>query len=289
MAAKLIVIVGPTASGKSDLAMKLAKEFNGEIVAADSRTVYRGMDIGTAKPSRQEMLQVPHHLIDIREPGQPLSAAEFKELALESIADITGRGKLPILVGGSGLYIDSVIYDYRFPATANPKLRQELEKLSSEELLDRLESVDPEAAATVDRHNRRRVIRAIETAGQPRAKSQDLRPNTLVLGLAVNKNELQSRIAQRAEFMLSKGLLVEVESLGKKYGWECEAMTGPAYRAFRGVVEGTKTQEQALADFVRGDMALAKKQMTWFKRNPHIVWLEDSHEALDLVSKFLDN
>lgn len=289
MVAKLVVVVGPTASGKSDLAMELARQFNGEIIAADSRTVYRGLDIGTAKPTREDMMQIPHHLIDIREPGATLSAALFKELALVAIGDIAGRGKLPIMVGGSGLYIDSVIYDYQFPPTADPILRQALEALSIDQLLERLQNLDPEAADSVDKMNRRRVIRAIETAGVPKAMSRQLRANTLVLGMKLNKNELQNRITKRAEFMLSKGLLEEIKNTAQEYGWDCEAMTGPAYRAFRGVVEGTKTQAEGLADFVRGDIMLAKKQMTWFKRNKNIVWLEEPQEAIDLVRKFLDN
>src|SRR5581483_857278 len=201
---KLVVILGPTASGKSDLAMKLAKKFAGEIIAADSRTVYRYMDIGTAKPSREEMLSVKHHLVDIIDPDHGLSAAEFKQLALKAIADIASRGKLPILVGGSGLYIDSVIFDYQFPAGARNELRVELETKPIEELVEMLREKDPERAEEIDLKNPRRVIRAIETAGKPRTKSAELRPQTLVIGLTLNKNELQKRIIQRSKKMLEE-------------------------------------------------------------------------------------
>ncbi len=284
---KLIVIVGPTASGKTDLVLGLAEAFNGEIVCADSRTIYRGMDIGTAKPTAEEQARVPHHLLDVIDPGEVLSVAAFKTLAEAAIADIHARRKVPFLVGGSGLYIDAVLFDYQFPAEADPARRQQLEAISLPELLELLAAEDPEAFEVVDRANRRRVIRALETVGQSKTRRQEVSPQTLVLGLAMNKEVIQKRISQRVQKALSQGLLEEVQHIGETYGWDSEAMTGIWYRVLSGVVLGTKTMDEAVVECVRGDMMLVKKQLTWFKRNPAIVWLDDVTQAKGLVHQFL--
>ncbi|HSX00671.1 MAG TPA: tRNA (adenosine(37)-N6)-dimethylallyltransferase MiaA [Candidatus Saccharimonas sp.] len=286
---KLIAIVGPTASGKTDLALALAERFNGEIVCADSRTVYRGMDIGTAKPTAAEQAKVPHHLLDVVDPGEVLSAAAFKDLAEAAIHDIWSRGRVPFLVGGSGLYIDAVLFDYEFPAAADAERRAQLEALTDDELRELLAAEDPEAAGTVDMANRRRVIRALETAGQGRGRRTDVRPGILCLGMSLNKEVIQNRIEQRVEKMLARGFIDEVRHIGETYGWESEAMSGIGYRAFKDVVLGTKTVEQGAADFVRGDQLLVKKQLTWFRRNPAIRWLDRPEEAERLVGAFLRN
>lgn len=284
---KLIAIVGPTASGKSALAMELAQKYNGEIICADSRTIYRYMDIGTAKPTQAEMMLIKHHLVSIKDPGEPFSAAEFKELALEAIGDITGRGKLPLLVGGTGLYVDSVLYDYKFNKEADTQLRNELNKLSLSQLAERLHSIDPALAEAVDTKNPRRVIRAIETAGQSSVRSKRLRKNTLVLGMLVDKKLLQNKITARVTDMLAQGFLDEVRRLGEKFGFDSEVLTGIGYRAFKDVIAGTKTLNEAAAEFVRGDINLAKRQMTWFKRNKDIRWVENSKQADAAVHDFL--
>ncbi|HSH31886.1 MAG TPA: tRNA (adenosine(37)-N6)-dimethylallyltransferase MiaA [Candidatus Saccharimonadales bacterium] len=289
---KLVAIVGPTASGKSDLAMELAQKFNGEIICADSRTIYRYMDIGTAKPSEQEMLQVPHHLLSIAEPDQRFSAAKFKELSLAAITDIAVKGRLPIMVGGTGLYIDSVLYDYQFPGGGSERRTVSSER-SAQKMAEELLAADPEAAQKIDIKNPRRVARALETVGLPRSKSDRLRPNSLVLGLTLNKKVIQRRISDRTEKMLEEGLLAEVKFVGEKFGWDNEALRAPAYRAFKDVILGQKSVEEGAADFVRRDINLAKRQMTWFKRNQDIVWLEASNpfalssEAKELVVNFL--
>jgi tRNA dimethylallyltransferase len=284
---KLIVIVGPTASGKTDLATRLAERFGGEIVCADSRTIYRGMDIGTAKPTAEERARAPHYLLDVVDPGEILSVAAFKDLAEGTIEEIACKGKAPFLVGGSGLYIDSVLFDYQFPAEADPERRVRLEAMSDDELHELLAAEDPEAYARVDLGNRRRVIRAIETAGEDRSRAMEMRAETLVLGLRLNKEIAQKRIEQRIEKMLEKGFLDEVRTIGETYGWESEALTATGYRSFKEVVLGTKPVRDAVAEMVRGHMLLAKKQMTWFKRNGAIRWLEDLGEAEGLVRDFL--
>ena len=283
----VICIVGPTATGKTELAIRLAERFGGEIVCADSRTVYRGMNIGTAKPSDEEREAVPHHLLDLIDPDQTLSAAEFKRLAEEAIADIWSRGRIPFLVGGSGLYIDAVVFDYDFPPKADPGMRAELEKLTDEELRRRLEKADPESYQTVDLANRRRVIRGIETSGLPKNRRSEVSSNFLLLGLDLNKEVAQKRIEQRVEKMLGKGLFDEVRQIGERFGWQAEALQAPAYKAFKEAVLGHKSAADAAADFARADQLLAKKQRTWFKRNAAIHWLEKPDRAEALVADFL--
>ena len=282
---KLIVIVGETASGKSKLALELARKFNGEIISADSWTVYRGFDIGTAKPSEAERVQIPHHLIDIVYPNDGFSAAEFKRLATLVIQEIVGRGKLPILVGGTGLYIDSVIYDYGFLPAGSAGERGRLDKLSIEELLTEIKSANIDTEG-IDIRNKRRLVRLLETSGQRPTKSK-LRPHTLILGLSLPKETLESQITKRVENMLSAGLEQEVRQLAKSYGWAVEPMKGIGYREFRGYLEGQQTLEETKEQIVRSSLQLAKKQRTWFRRNKSIHWLQKPEQATGLVQKFL--
>jgi len=202
---------------------------------------------------------------------------------------VSERGHIPFLVGGSGLYIDSVLFDYRFPSEADPTLRAELETLSTDDLIKRLQIVSPTALETIDKANRRRLIRAIETAGQPLSRTSGMRANTLAIGITLDKEVMQKRIKERIEKMLSQGFLDEVASLGEQYGWDCEAMSGIGYRALKEAVEGTKSIEVAAQEFARGDMRLVKKQLTWFKRNQSIHWVHDEAEAEELVQRFLTN
>ena len=251
----LLVIVGPTASGKTALAIRLAQQFNGEIISADSRTIYRGMDIGTAKPSLEEQDGVPHHLIDVVDPDEPFTVADFQQLAYAAIDDIHARGKLPILVGGSGLYVDSVIYGYDFAGSSGER-----------------DAVNPRHLA----------------AGVPRQQLR-LREDTLVLGMQVDPEVLRGRIALRIKAMLDQGLLEEVRELSDRYDWALPPMQAPAYKAVREYLDGAKSLEQASDDFAVYDAQLARKQRTWFKRNNSIHWLVDPSEADDLVATFLNN
>ena len=287
---KLVVVLGPTASGKSDLAMQLAQKYNGELICADSRTVYRGMDIGTAKPSDEDQTAVRHHLLDIVDPGEAFSAAEFKKLAEIAIRDISARGKLPIMVGGSGLYIDAVLYDYNFSKSVDPAERSRLDILTDEELVREFnEDYGDDAIELVARHrnNRRRLQRYLEMKEINNHRNINIRPQTLVLGITLNKSIIQERITQRAIKMLDEGIIKEVETIGNTYGWQSEAMTGNIYRIFSEVVNNQKNIDDALAKFIRSDMKLVKKQLTWFKRNKNIHWLENPSAADDLVTDFL--
>ena len=280
----LIVIVGPTASGKSALAMRAAQKYNGEIIAADSRTVYRGLDIGTAKPTSKDQATVRHHLIDIRNPDEPFSAAEFKKLAEAAITDIHARGALPILVGGTGLYVDAVLFNYRFGPVADQTLRDHLDELS----IDELQSLCRESNINlpINKQNRRHLIRAIELGGLLK-HPKVLRTHTLVVGISTGRDVLRERIERRAKEMLDVGVLGEVATVGAGYGWQGEALKGNIYRIFRQAIEGSKPIPEATQEFVRSDMALAKRQMTWFKRNPSIYWSDSQDKLLAQMDAFL--
>ncbi len=282
--APLIVIVGPTASGKTALALELARQYDGEIICADSRTVYKGMDIGTAKPTVLEQQQVPHHLLDAVNPDQAFTVADFQRLTKAAIADIRARGKLPILVGGSGLYINSIIYDYDF-RPVNSAVRAEFADATVEELQSKLAAHGiplPENS-----RNKRYLLRSLES-GRASYTHHELRPHTLVLGLAVEPDVLTSRIEQRIAQMLDDGLLNEVQSLAAQYSPYLPAMQAPAYKAFLPYFAGLCSIEEAQQNFANFDRQLAKKQRTWFKRNNSIHWLTDPSQAQDLVVKFLN-
>lgn len=280
----LVVIVGPTASGKSALAMRIAQAHNGEIIAADSRTVYRGMDIGTAKPTSQDQELVPHHLIDVRDPDESFSAAEFKELANQAINDVASRGRLPIMVGGTGLYIDAVIFDYHFGPAADQAQRAVLNAMSVKELQDlcRQKNID----LPINNENKRHLVRALELGGLISHKKQ-LRANTFVVGISTERDILRRRVSERAKEMVTEGVLEEVKRIGQKYAWRGEALKGNIYRIFRGVIEGSKTIDEATEEFIRSDMALAKRQMTWFRRNQFIHWSTNPGELQQQVDTFL--
>ena len=284
MSSPLIVIVGPTGSGKSALAMEIARTYNGEIIAADSRTIYKDMDIGTAKPTEQDRQVIRHHLIDIRSPDESFSAAEFKQLAIAAIEDIAGRGKVPILAGGTGLYVDAVIFDYRFGPAADADYRAALHAKTIEEL----QAICRESNINLplNERNRRHLVRAIELGGLLEPTMQ-LRQDTLVVGISTEKENLRDRIEHRARQMVAAGIVDEVTLLGTKYQWRGEALKGNIYRVFRGVVEGTKPIDVAVSEFIQSDMNLAKRQMTWFKRNPHIVWSAEPRELLKAADTFL--
>ncbi len=245
---RLICIVGPTASGKTELALKLAELLDGEIICADSRTVYRQMDIGTAKPTAAERSRVTHHLLDLVSPDQPFTAADFKRQAERAIEHIRRRGKTPIMVGGSGLYVDSVLFDYSFAAAGSAR-----------------DTINP-------RH------RDSGSAGT----RQSLRKDALVVGLTVARPELRQRIEQRTEAMIEQGLISEVKNLKKKYSGS-KALDAPGYKAFASLINGDCTLKEARDNFVANDLKLAKKQITWFRRNKNIHWFDNPESAIKFV------
>lgn len=284
MPSPLIVIVGETASGKTALAIEIAQKFNGEIICADSRTIYKGMDIGTAKPTEEEKQGIPHYLLDVVTPDQKYSAAEFKKAAVKKIEEILGRGKLPVMVGGSGLYVDAVLFDYEF-LPANPIVRAELEKLNLEQLQVRAREIGINERE-VNFKNPRHLSRAIENKKVLKNK-QRLRDNTLVIGLSLQRDVLQDRIEKRVDKMITDGLIEEVKTLGECYGWDNEAMSGIGYRFIGEYLRGEIDLAEAKRRFVQGDLSLAKRQRTWFKRNKNIHWVPDSEQAFNIVRTFL--
>lgn len=280
----LIVIVGPTASGKSALALELARRHDGEIICADSRTVYKGMDIGTAKPTPAERAEIPHHILDVITPDQVFTAAEFKRRALLWIDDISIRGKLPIMVGGTGLYIDGVIFDFAFLPPVPPEQREELEAMDIERL--QAEIISRGITMPENSRNKRHLIRALETNGEIAVK-KGLRDNTLVIGIDKSKAEIDENIGRRIDAMYDQGFLDEVRQLAKRYGWEAPGLSAPGYRAAYEHIEGDKSLDESKEIFARRDRDLAKRQRTWFKRNRNIHWIKNAVEAEALVKNFL--
>ncbi len=282
----LVVLVGETASGKSILAMELAEQFNGELICADSWTVYRGFDIGTAKPSAEECAKVPHHLLDVAEPSEGFSAVLFQKLAKQAISDISARGKLPIMVGGTGLYIDSVLFDYGFLPATDPALRQELDGLSLEKVVARAKKLGLDTAG-IDMQNKRRVVRLIENSGL-RPTKQLLRENTLVIGIAKDRDQLLERITARVDAMLKAELETEVQELVAMYGWGAEPMKGIGYREWREYFDGSQDAAETRRRIIKATMDLAKRQRTWFKRNSSIQWVQDRSNAVEIITTFLN-
>ncbi len=286
----LLVIVGETASGKSALALELAKRFNGEIICADSWTVRRELNIGTAKPSNEEIRVVQHHLLDVAGPDEDFTAAVFKRLALDAIEDIGSRGKLPIMVGGTGLYIDGVIYNFGFLPSGDRSARAQLNKLSIEELLDKIEKLGLDLG-DVDIRNKRRLIRLIETNGAQPTR-HELRPNTLIVGLKIEREELNRRIQKRVDLMFERGLESEVSELVDHYGWDCEGLKGVGYAQWQDYFMGAQSLAETRAKIIKATLDLAKRQRTWFKRNKSIHWITtpvNRTEVVDIVTTSLNN
>ncbi len=281
----LVVIAGPTATGKTLVGIDIAKMFNGEVICADSRTVYRGMDIGTAKPTSDEQNGIKHHMIDIVNPDESFSAAKFKRLANQNIKEIQGRDKLQIMVGGTGLYVDSVIYDFEFLPVANKELREKLNKMSVTQLQQEIIKFGYPMPENIN--NPRYLARVIETGGM-KSSHKELRKNTLIVGINPGNEVLKSRISTRMDLMLEKGLLKEIENLYKKYGWEVPGMKAPAYKAFKDYFENKISIDEAKYNFERNDYLLAKRQVTWFKRNKSIHWVINREEAVEYLTTKLN-
>ncbi len=281
----LVVIVGQTASGKSALATELARRFDIEIIAADARTVYRGMNIGTAKPSTSEQRAIPHHLLDVVSPGDVFTVADFKRFAQNAIGDITSRGKLPVMVGGSGLYIYAVLYDFVFRGPVDYVERARLEMLSVAQLQHMVRERNLEMPT--NSKNPRHLISAIQTGHIVKGHST-LRPNTLVMGIDVPADVLEHSIEARVLTMMRLGLEEEVRGLVNAYGWEPEALSQTiGYEEFRPYFKGDCSIEEVVQSIQLHTRRLAKRQKTWFKRNADIHWISKTEEAVELLATFL--
>ena len=284
---KLVAIVGETASGKSALAMDIARQFNGEIICADAMTVYQGFDIGTAKPSENDQAEVPHHMLDVASPTTGFNAAQFKAQAEQAIHAISARGKLPVLVGGSGLYVDSVLYDYAFLPSPNIGERDVLNTMQLADLLMLAHERGLDTSG-IDIANKRRVIRLIENGGAV-AQRAPLRAETCIIGLRIERDSLESQVKKRVTVMFEAGLEDEVRALAGRYGWDAEPMRSIGYREWREYFAGQADLHETQERIVRSTMQLAKKQRTWFKRNISIQWVDDPSNAVDIVTTFLNN
>lgn len=285
---KLIAVIGPTASGKSSVALEIAERFGGESISADARQVYRGMDIGTAKT-----MDTPQHLIDIRNPDEPYTVADFQRDAISVIREIHTRGKLPILVGGTGLYVNAVVDNLSIPKViANPELRKHLEEKSAGQLLEMLLTRDPHAASTIDRNNKRRIIRAleiIETTGTlARTKGVALF-DTLMIGVTLPREELYGRINTRVDEMMRHGFLDEVRGLLKKYPISAKAFDAIGYRELIAWITSGETEplEKVVEKIKSATRAYARRQLTWWRRDKRIHWIQTPEEALALLRKHL--
>jgi tRNA dimethylallyltransferase len=297
---RLVGIVGPTASGKSALALDLARECGGEIVSCDSLQVYRGLDIGSAKPTVLERTLVPHHLVDVAEPDGAFSAAEYARLARAAIEDIACRGRLPILAGGTGLYLRALL-EGLFPGPARDEaLRARLESIAQlrgcERLHRLLSRVDPGAAQRIRVRDRVRVIRALEVyflTGKPLSQQQGhgeqalLGHDTLIVGLAPSRTELARRVERRTEAMLAAGLIDETRALMARGLGSARPLRAIGYRQAVAVIEGRLALEAAQVEITRDTMRYAKRQMTWFRHQAQVAWFADAPHAHEAVVQWL--
>ncbi|MEH7459932.1 tRNA (adenosine(37)-N6)-dimethylallyltransferase MiaA [Bacillus pseudomycoides] len=284
---KVAVIIGPTAVGKTKLSIDLAKALNGEIISGDSMQIYRTMDIGTAKVTTDEMEGIPHYMIDIRNPEESFSVAEFQELVRGHIREITERGKLPIIVGGTGLYIQSVLYDYQFTDEAGDSVyREQMEKLAIEHGVEyihkKLQEVDPESANRIHANNVRRVIRALEifhTTGQKMSDQLEQQENELLydvslIGLTMDRTMLYDRINLRVDHMIGQGLLQEVEALYENGVRDCQSIQAIGYKELYNYFEGHASLEEAVSQLKTNSRRYAKRQLTWFRNKMDVAWFD---------------
>ena len=284
----IICIAGPTASGKTALAVELAKEFNGEVISCDSMQIYRRMDIGTAKPTVEEMQGIPHHMIDVADPDEDFSVSRYCEMATPILDDILARGKIAIIAGGTGLYMDSLIKGNDFapyPATgARERLEAEADEKGMEHMLEKLRSIDPEAAEKLHLADRKRIIRALEvfeetgqtiTAHNKRTQTIPPRYEPLWLGLDFEpRQRLYDRIDLRVGMMLEQGLIQEIQDLlSSGIPAKCTALQAIGYKEFVAALDGNGTIKEAADEVRKASRHYAKRQLTWFRRNPKMNWL----------------
>jgi len=300
---KIVVILGPTVSGKTNLSIKLAKKFNGEVISADSRQVYKGLDIGAGKITKKEMQGIPHHLLDVANLKRKFTVAQFQKLALKAIKKIQKKGKIPFLVGGTGFYIQSIVDDIKIPEVKPDwKLRKKLEKKSTEELYKTLLTLDPERAKTIDRKNPRRLIRTIEIIlktgkstslvyGHPKSVYEyrtSKKLNSFQIGIKKSPDQLKRAINQRLQKRLKMGMVAEVEKLHKSgLSWRRLEELGLEYRFVAQYLQNKLTRKGMVEILEKEIWHFAKRQMTWFKRDKRIKWIKNYKEAKKLIKKFL--
>ena len=291
----LIIIAGPTATGKTKLAVMLAKQLNGSIISADSMQVYRGMDIGSAKASAEEQAAVKHYLLDIREPEESFSVWEFQKAAKEAIAEITAAGKIPILVGGTGFYIQALLYDIAFEESGPTQVREKWEKIAADRgykyLYEVLKRVDPESTAKIHANNHKRILRALEyydltgekiSLHNQRESQKESSYQELFYVLTMERALLYQRIEQRVDAMLAGGLIEEVQKLyDRGCRREMTAMQGLGYKEILNYLSGEWSLEKAAEELKKGTRHFAKRQITWFKREKNVEWIDLNNYTFD--------
>lgn len=289
---KLIVILGPTASGKTGMSLALAKKFNGFIISSDSRQIYRGMDIGTGKLTRDKWEGINHRMIDIIDPDQEYSLAQFQKTVFAIINE--EKELLPFLVGGTGLYIQSIVDNLDIPKGGTDKvLRKELEEKTPEELFKMLIQLDYKSAQEIDINNKRRLIRAIEVfkvSGEKYSEKKGKHTplvEALQIGIKLSREEMYRRIDMRVDEMIQDGLLDEVKTLGEKFGFDIPSMSAIGYKQLSAYFKKEISLAEAVAQIKNDSHHYAKRQMTWFKRDHRIKWIESLNEAEELVADFL--
>jgi tRNA dimethylallyltransferase len=298
---KLLVLIGPTAVGKTKTSIELAARFGGEIISGDSMQVYKEMDIGTAKITEDEMQGIPHHLIDIKNPEDSFSAAEFQQLVRGKIAEISSRGKLPMIVGGTGLYIQSVIYDYQFSEVPSaPEFRLELERLADEKGVEAvhalLQEVDPDSAERIHHNNVRRVIRALEIhhcTGRTMTDYQEqqeaeLLYDTCLIGLTMDRELLYERINMRVDLMMKQGLLNEVKALHERGLRDCQSIQAIGYKELYDYLDGRASLEDAIENLKQNSRRYAKRQLTWFRNKMDVEWFIMPIDGAEAEKKIAD-
>lgn len=287
---KILVIVGQTASGKSALAVKLARKFNGEVISADSRQVYKGLDIGTGKITEKEMKGVSHHLLDIVSPKKTFTVADFKKQAQKKIKDITKKKRLPIVCGGTGFYIDSLVYNMEYPEVPpNPKLRKELGEKSTEELYTLLKEKDIKRAEMIDSQNPVRLIRAleiVEALGKVPLIKQDSLYDVFFIGIERSDDDLKNRINKRIRSRLTHGMIQEAETLHREgLSWKRMRELGLEYRFLADYCEKIINKKELVEKLEQAIWQYAKRQKTWFKKNKDIVWIDSDNKEIEMKIK----
>ena len=294
---KVIVICGPTASGKTALSIELAKKINGEIISCDSMQIYKYMDIGTAKPTLEEQKEVKHHLIDFVEPNQRYSVAEYKKDAEKSIEEILSKGKTPIIVGGTGLYVDSLIYGIEYPEIEldeeyRKQLEKEIEEKGLESLYNKAKEIDSKAMEKISPNDKKRIMRVLEiymatgktkTEQEIESRTHEVKYDYKVFAIKMDREKLYERINKRVDMMIEKGLIEEVQNILKKYDKFPTAMQGLGYKEVVEYLDGKKTKEEMIDKIKMQTRRYAKRQITWFKKNKQTIWIENNE-----LSKILE-
>ena len=299
---EVVAIVGPTASGKTALSIQMAKKFNGEIINGDSMQIYKGLDIGTAKITEEEMEGIPHHLLSFKDPTESFSVAEYQVLVRKKISEIQSRGKLPIIVGGTGLYVQAALYDFQFTKEeveleARKKYYDELATIGPEAMYKKLAMLDPEIANSIHPNNTRRVIRAlemIELHGVSKAAEEYNRGNIplyhhLIIGLDMEREKLYERINLRVDLMMEKGLLEEVKYLWDQNIRDVQSVQAIGYKELYAYFDGFITLEEAIEQLKQNSRRYAKRQLTYFRNKMDVKWIGNDWSEIEKYSKFFNN